>query len=36
MMFEIRGHLYWQPHPLELCVNGQYDSERDGIELDEE
>lgn len=35
MMFEIRGYLYWQPHPLDLCINGQYDSETEGVELSE-
>ena len=31
--FEIRGLIYWEPHPLDLCMNGSYDSERESIEL---
>ena len=33
MNFEIRGLIYWEPHPLDLYMNGSYDSERESIEL---
>lgn len=33
MLFEIRGLLYWEPQPVDLCMKGVYDSECDGIEL---
>ncbi|PVZ83015.1 type VI secretion system baseplate subunit TssE [Serratia sp. S1B] len=33
LSFEIRGLIYWEPYPLDLCINGHYDSERESIEL---
>lgn len=33
MLLEIRGLIYWEPYPLDLCMSGEYDSEREGIEL---
>lgn len=31
--FEIAGLLYWQPEPLELMINGSYDTETDKTTL---
>ncbi|MRS88804.1 type VI secretion system baseplate subunit TssE [Enterobacteriaceae bacterium RIT714] len=33
MLFEIRGLIYWKPYPLDLCMSGAYDREREGIEV---
>lgn len=33
MLFEIRGLIYWEPHPIDLCLNGSYDRECERIEL---
>ncbi|WP_416382218.1 type VI secretion system baseplate subunit TssE [Lelliottia sp. JS-SCA-14] len=33
MLFEIRGLIYWEPYPLDLCLSGEYDNEREGIEF---
>ncbi|WP_330982211.1 MULTISPECIES: type VI secretion system baseplate subunit TssE [Enterobacterales] len=33
MVFEIRGLIYWEPHPVDLCLNGSYDRECERIEF---
>ncbi|MEW5558856.1 GPW/gp25 family protein [Enterobacter asburiae] len=33
MLFEVRGLIYWEPHPIDLCLNGSYDRECERIEL---
>ncbi|WP_148243492.1 type VI secretion system baseplate subunit TssE [Enterobacter asburiae] len=31
--FEIRGLIDWQPHPVDLCMNGRYDVESEKVDL---
>ena len=31
--FEIRGLIDWQPHPVDLCMNGRYDMESEKVDL---
>lgn len=31
--FEIRGLIDWQPHPVDLCMNGHYDMESEKVDL---
>jgi Uncharacterized protein conserved in bacteria, COG3518 len=33
IMFEIRGLIDWQPHPIDLCMNGRYDMESEKVDL---
>ncbi|CNF55850.1 type VI secretion system baseplate subunit TssE [Yersinia mollaretii] len=33
VQFEIRGLIHWDPHPIDLCVEGAYDVETDQAEL---
>ncbi|MTD38224.1 type VI secretion system baseplate subunit TssE [Erwinia sp. CPCC 100877] len=33
ILFEIRGLIYWQPRPVDLCINGRYDFESDKVDL---
>ncbi|EJF32592.1 MULTISPECIES: type VI secretion system baseplate subunit TssE [Enterobacteriaceae] len=31
--FEIRGLIYWQPRPVDLCMSGRYDFESEKVDL---
>ncbi|MBL7635704.1 type VI secretion system baseplate subunit TssE [Atlantibacter hermannii] len=33
ILFEIRALIYWDPNPIDLCVNGVYDRETEHIAL---
>lgn len=33
ILFEIRGLIYWEPHPIDLCVNAAYDAETQAMRL---
>ncbi|CFU86186.1 ImpA family type VI secretion-associated protein [Yersinia pseudotuberculosis] len=33
IQFEIRGLIKWNPHPIDLCIEGAYDVETDNAEL---
>ncbi|KLG05496.1 lysozyme [Enterobacter cloacae subsp. cloacae] len=33
ILFEIRGLIDWQPHPIDLFMNGRYDLESEKVEL---
>jgi type VI secretion system protein ImpF len=33
MLFEIRALIYWEPHPIDLCLKGNYDRECERIEF---
>lgn len=33
MLFEIRAMIYWEPHPIDLCLKGSYDRECERIEF---
>ncbi|WP_435946905.1 type VI secretion system baseplate subunit TssE [Dryocola sp. BD586] len=33
VLFEIRGLIYWQPRPVDLCMNGRYDFESEKVDL---
>ncbi|MEA1064090.1 type VI secretion system baseplate subunit TssE [Apirhabdus apintestini] len=33
IIFEIRGLIYWNPKPIDLCMNGRYDIESEKVEL---
>jgi type VI secretion system protein ImpF len=33
MLFEIRGMIYWEPHPIDLSLKGNYDRECERIEF---
>ena len=33
VLFEIRGLIYWQPHPIDLCISGAYDAETAKVDL---
>lgn len=33
ILFEIRGLIYWQPRPFDLCISGRYDFESEKVNL---
>ncbi|HEY1843945.1 MAG TPA: GPW/gp25 family protein [Buttiauxella sp.] len=33
ILFEIRGLIYWQPKPVDLCMSGRYDFESEKVDL---
>lgn len=33
IMIEIRGLIYWDPRPIDICMNGRYDFESEKVEL---
>lgn len=33
IVFEIRGLIYWDPKPVDLCINGRYDFEAEKVDL---
>ncbi|MGD8205150.1 type VI secretion system baseplate subunit TssE [Pantoea sp. FN0305] len=33
VLFEIRAMIYWQPRPIDLCMNGHYDFESEKVDL---
>lgn len=33
ILFEVRGLIYWKPHPVDLCMSGRYDFESEKVDL---
>ncbi|MBW7985081.1 type VI secretion system baseplate subunit TssE [Enterobacillus tribolii] len=33
ILFEIRGFIYWEPYPIDLCMHGRYDTESGSMDL---